>query len=121
MKKLFKAIVVLAFVGLIAAAVASYVSKKKLESMSDEEIREFLAQKLTGKVGDEQLGTIQDSVIAGVRKTRGAVDSAEEAADDAIEAVQDAASEASDSAAETKAAVTKIVKDVGDESEDDAG
>lgn len=99
MKKLFKAVLLLALVALVAAAVASYVSKKKLESMSDEEIREFLAQKLQGKVGDEQLESIQNSVIAGVRKTSAAVDDAEEAAGEAIEAAEDAAEEAADAAA----------------------
>ena len=114
MKKLFKVILLLAFVGVVAAAVASYVSKKKLEAMSDEEIREFLAQKLQGKVGDEQLESIQNSVITGVRKTSAAVDEAEDAAGDAIEAAEDAAKEAADAVASTADAVDEA-------SADDAG
>ncbi len=100
MKKLFKAILVLAFVGLIAAAVASYVSKKKLESMTDEEIREFLAQKLAGKVGEEQLATIQDSVIAGVRKTQAAVEASEDVVADAADTAESIAEDAADLADE---------------------
>lgn len=51
----------------IAAVVASIVSKKKIMSMSDDEIREFLSSKLSGRVGDEQLGKIQDAVVSKVR------------------------------------------------------
>lgn len=120
MKKLFKAVLLLAFVGLVAAAVASYVSKKKLESMSDDEIREFLAQKLEGKVGDEQLETIQNSVIAGVRKTTAAVDSAEEAADDAIDAAKDAADDAADAAKDAADDAADAAKDAVDAASESA-
>jgi hypothetical protein len=114
MKKLFKAVLVLAFVGLVAAAVASYVSKKKLESMSDEEIRDFLARKLEGKVGDEQLETIQSSVIAGVRKTRAATESVEAAADDVVEAAGDAADATADAAGDAVDAAADIASDAKD-------
>jgi sensor domain CHASE-containing protein len=120
MKKLFKAILVLAFVGIVAAAVASYVSKKKLESMSDEEIREFLAQKLQGKVGDDQLETIQNSVIAGVRKTTAAMDSAEDAADGVVDATKDAVDEAVDSAKSAADDAVDAVKGAADATGDKA-
>jgi predicted phage tail protein len=120
MKKLFKAILVLAFVGMVAAAVASYVSKKKLESMTDDEIREFLAQKLQGKVGDDQLETIQKSVIAGVRKTTTAIDSAEDAADDAIDAAKDAVDDATDSAKGAADDAVDAVKDAAEAAGDKA-
>ena len=67
MKKLLKTLFVMIIVGAVVAAVASYTSKKRLESKSDDEIREFLARKLEGKVGEEQLATIQDAVIGGIR------------------------------------------------------
>ena len=55
MKKLIKIVFILAFAGAVAAVVASVVSKKKLSSMSDDEIRAFLESKLAGKVGEDQL------------------------------------------------------------------
>lgn len=67
MKKLLKSLFVMIVVGLVVAGVASYMSKKRLEAKSDDEIREFLAKKLDGKVGEEQLVTIQDAVIGGIR------------------------------------------------------
>lgn len=111
MKKLFKTILVLAVVAAVAAAVASYVSKKKLESMSDEEIKDFLAQKLEGKVGDEQLETIQNSVIAGVRKTRSATEAVEEGTSDAAESVKDATSDAIETVKDAAGDAKKTAKD----------
>lgn len=67
MKKLLRTLFLMIAVGLVVAAVASYMSKKRLESKSDDEIREFLARKLDGKVGEDQLATIQDAVIGGIR------------------------------------------------------
>jgi len=67
MKKLLKTLFLMIVVGLVVAGVASIMSKKRLESKSDDEIREFLARKLDGKVGEEQLTTIQDAVIGGIR------------------------------------------------------
>jgi len=125
MKKLFKLIFVLTLVGLVAAAVASYVSKKKLETMTDDEIREFLASKLQGKVGDEQLETIQNSVIAGVRKTTSAAQSAQDVIEDAIDKAADAAGDAvdavSDAAADVKDAVEDAASDIADEIDDATG
>ncbi len=67
MKKLLKTLFLMIVFGLVVAAVASYMSKKRLESKSDDEIREFLARKLGSRVGEDQLATIQDAVIGGVR------------------------------------------------------
>ena len=72
-------------VGLIAAAVASVVSKKKLESMSDDEIREYLGLKLAGRVGEDQLVTIQEAVVSGVRGKRPSVDNYVEDVEDAMD------------------------------------
>ena len=52
MKKLLRTLFVMIVVGLVVAGVASYMSKKRLEAKSDDEIREFLAKKLDGKVGE---------------------------------------------------------------------
>lgn len=67
MKKLLRTLFMMIVVGIVVAGVASYMSKKRLESKSDDEIREFLARKLDGKVGEEQLATIQEAVIGGIR------------------------------------------------------
>ena len=96
MKKLLKTLFLMIVVGLVVAGVASIMSKKRLESKSDDEIREFLARKLDGKVGEEQLTTIQDAVIGGIRGKSASSDSEpiDEADDDA--AVDTAADEADD-------------------------
>lgn len=70
MKSFFRFLFVLFVAAGIAAVVASVVSKKKLMAMSDDEIREFLGSKLEGRVGEEQLGKIQDAVVSKVRGTR---------------------------------------------------
>ncbi|MFV1999623.1 MAG: hypothetical protein ACC654_04585 [Acidimicrobiia bacterium] len=105
MKRLIKIVFILAIVGAVAAIVASAVSKRKLSSMSDDEIRAFLESKLSGKVGDDQLGSIQSAVIAGVR--RGGTASADQVAEEVEEAGADleavaevAVSDASDESAE---------------------
>lgn len=92
MKKLLTAVLLLVLIGVVAGIAASLAARKRLESMSDEEIRAFLADKLDGKVGEEQLATIQDATVAGVRKKiKGpVVDTDEPAADDdtAVETLQ---------------------------------
>jgi hypothetical protein len=85
MKTFIKLLFITFVVGLIAAVVASIVSKKKLESMSDDEIREYLGVKLAGRVGDDQLVTIQDAVVSGVRGKRPSVDHYIEDVEDAID------------------------------------
>lgn len=85
MKTFIKLLFITFVVGLIAAVVASIVSKKKLESMSDDEIREYLGVKLAGRVGDDQLVTIQDAVVSGVRGKRPSVDHYVEDVEDAME------------------------------------
>jgi hypothetical protein len=96
MKKLIKLLFIVIVVSAVAAAVASVVSKKKLATMSDEEIREFLAAKIGTKVGDDQLGSIQDAVIAGVRRGVAAQEAAEDYVVDAGGTASDAASEVAD-------------------------
>ena len=99
MKKLLKTLFLMIVVGLVVAGVASYMSKKRLESKSDDEIREFLAKKLDGKVADEQLTTIQDAVIGGIRRKSSGGDS----------------SPAGDDAADTPDADVATGDDVGDQ------
>jgi hypothetical protein len=99
MKSLFKFVFVLLLVGVIAAIVASVVSKKKLESMSDDEIREYLGIKLAGKVGDDQITTIQDAVITGVRGKKPAVDHYIEDVDEAMDELAHVAEDVEDGSA----------------------
>ena len=109
MKAFFKLVLALLIVGVVAGVVASIVSKKKLEAMSDDEIREFLGLKLAGKVGDDQLVTIQEAVISGVRgkqpsvdhyidEVADAIEDLEDVADDVLDKVDDAVEAASDAA-----------------------
>ena len=111
MKKLLSTLFLMTVVGLAVAGVASYLSKKRLESKSDDEIREFLARKLDGKVGEEQLATIQEAVIGGVRGKKAAdttVDTDDEAdsADDGASDDEEAASEQDDAAEESSEEVS---------------
>ena len=103
MKMFLKLVFVGLIVGLIAAAVASFVSKKKLESMSDEEIREYLGLKLAGRVGDDQLVAIQNAVVTGVRGKRAATDHYIEEVEEAMEELDEVAEEAAEEASEEAA------------------
>jgi Holliday junction resolvase RusA-like endonuclease len=109
MKLLLKLMFLTLIVGLIAAVVASVVSKKKLESMSDDEIREYLGLKLAGRVGEDQLVTIQEAVVSGVRGKRPSVDNYVEDVEDAMDELdlveEDAAAE--EEALEAVAAATE--------------
>ena len=108
MKKLFKLLVLLMLVGAVAAAVAAFVSRKKFEAMSDDEIRGFLADKLEGKVASDQLASIQDAVISGVRAKKGSAD--EEVVAEVAEVAEELAEIAGDSTAE----ITKTSKSKAD-------
>lgn len=57
-------------VAVVAGVVASFLARKRLAAMSDDEIREFVASKLVARVGQEQLETIQQATVAGIRKIR---------------------------------------------------
>jgi Holliday junction resolvase RusA-like endonuclease len=109
MKLLLRLMFLTLIVGLIAAVVASVVSKKKLESMSDDEIREYLGLKLAGRVGEDQLVTIQEAVVSGVRGKRPSVDNYVEDVEDAMDELdlveEDAAAE--EEALEAVAAATE--------------
>jgi hypothetical protein len=88
-------------VGLVAAVVASVISKKKLESMTDDEIREYLGLKLQGRVGDDQLVTIQNAVVSGVRGKRASTDHYIEDVEEAMDELDEVADDATaDDAAE---------------------
>lgn len=109
MKKLFTAILLLIVAGAVAAAVAAVVARKRLESMSDDEIRAFLASKLEGRVPEEQLATIQEATVSGIRKKMRGPD-ADESGDPsaASESADDGAGddEATDTTDEADDAVT---------------
>lgn len=89
MKKFLTALLVIILIGVVAGIAASLAARKRLESMSDDEIRAFLADKLEGKVADDQLVTIQNATIAGVRKKvagpAAATDGSDEVVDDSTD------------------------------------
>ncbi len=121
MKKLIKFVFLVIVVSTIAAVVASAISKKKLVHMSDEEIRAYLASKLGGKVGEDQLGSIQDAVIAGVRRGSDAgvaateyVEEVEAAVADLSEVAKEAEEESVDDTPDT---ILEVVSDDTDSDE----
>ena len=97
MKALLKTLFLMIVVGLVVAGIASIMSKKRLESKSDDEIREFLARKLDGKVGEDQLTTIQDAVIGCIRGKSSRAE-ADPSDDDTEPAVGDSAGDHADEA-----------------------
>jgi len=107
MKSLFRLVFVLLLVAAVAGVVASIVSKKKLDSMTDDEIREYLGLKLAGKVGDDQLVKIQDAVVSGVRGKKPPVDHYVEDVEEAMEDLDDVAQDAAEEAAEAEEAAAE--------------
>ena len=104
MKKLIKLVILLVIIGAIVKVVVGMVAKSKFASMSDEEIRAFLAAKLDGKVSEEQLASIQDAVIAGIRGAEAGAPEMEEAAtEDADEAEEVEEAEEAEDAEEASA------------------
>ncbi len=122
MKKLLKTLFLMIVVGLVVAGVASYMSKKRLESKSDDEIREFLAKKLDGKVADEQLTTIQDAVIGGIRRKSAGGDSspAGDDASDTADAVAANGDDAGDEETESDEPASENADAADEASEDDS-
>jgi hypothetical protein len=118
-KKLIKFVLFVALVTAAIGAVASFASRKKFASMSDDEIRTFLASKLEGKVADDQLASIQDAVIAGVRARSGSGgDHYAEDVQEAVEELIDVAADASKDAAESSSdAAEDLVEAAGDKAE----
>lgn len=112
MKKLLKLLFLLVLVVGVAGVVAAIVSRKKFESMSDAEIRAFLADKLDGKVDEAQLASIQDAVVAGVR--------ARKPDDHYVEEVQDAVHDLGDVAEEAAHELKDAAGDVADAAENAA-
>jgi len=111
MKAFFKFVFALLIIGAVAGVVASIVSKKKLEAMSDDEIREFLGLKLSGKVGDDQLVTIQEAVISGVRGKQPSVDHYIDEVAEAMDELEDVVDDASDVVEDTVPAAPEAVED----------
>jgi hypothetical protein len=111
MKAFFKFVFALLIIGVVAGVVASIVSKKKLEAMSDDEIREFLGLKLSGKVGDDQLVTIQEAVISGVRGKQPSVDHYIDEVADAIDDLEDVVDDGADKVEDDVEAATDAVED----------
>ena len=119
MKKLIKFAVFAALVTAAIGAVASFASRKKFASMSDDEIRSFLANKLEGKVAEDQLASIQDAVIAGVRARSGSGDDhyaeeVQEAVEELTEVAAEASEEAAESAADAAEELSEAIEDAAD-------
>ena len=115
MKKLFVLLFVVIVASVVATVVAAVMSKNKLSGMSDEEIRELLAMKIGTRVGEDQLASIQDAVIAGVRKgvaaELAAEDLAADAADEASDTTDDAAAAAGDAGEAVVDAAAAIIEE----------
>lgn len=103
--KFFKFLLLVFVIAAGVAVAASIASKRKFAGMSDDEIRGFLAGKLDGKVAEDQLKSIQDAVIAGVRAS---------AKQSAPTAAAEGASADDDAAEEVTKAVAEVVVDVID-------
>lgn len=97
MKSLFKFVFLLFLAGLAAMAVASIVANKRLETMSEEEIRAYLDAKLGDKIGDGQLAKIQDAVIGRVHGKRPSADQYIQDVEEAVDELRDVAEAATDS------------------------
>ncbi|VAW08341.1 hypothetical protein MNBD_ACTINO02-913 [hydrothermal vent metagenome] len=67
MKRLIKLLFLILIVSCIAVFVVMTVSKRKFAGMSDDEIREFLAERIGDKLGPDQLMAVQTAVIGAVR------------------------------------------------------
>lgn len=106
--KFFKFLFWVVVIAAGVAVAASIASKKKFAGMSDDEIRAFLADKLDGKVAEDQLKSIQDAVIAGVRASGRA---SSPAADDMADAE---AGEETETADEADEKVSEVIVDVVD-------
>lgn len=119
MKKLIKLVLLVVLVTAVMGAIASFASRKKFASMSDDEIRAFLANKLDGKVAEDQLTSIQDAVIAGVRARSGSgedhyTEDVQEAVEELTEVAAEASEEAAHSAADATEELSEAVEDAGD-------
>ncbi len=67
MKRLIKLLFLILIVSCIAMFVVMTVSKQKFAGMTDDEIREFLAERIGDKLGPDQLMAVQTAVIGAVR------------------------------------------------------
>lgn len=97
MRKLFsfRTLVLIMIAAGIGAIVAFVVTQKqKFSGMSEEEIREYLDLKLSGRMTDEQITQIQDAVVSAVKRSPEVADVVEEAAEEAAETVTEIATEA---------------------------
>ena len=111
MRRLFslKTLILVILAAGIGAIVALVVNqKKKFAGMSEEEIRSYLDAKLAGKMSEEQLGQIQDAVVAAVkRKTAEVEELIEEAVDEAV----------SEEETVVEVAIEEATEDVAEEAE----
>ena len=119
----FKTLILILLAAGIGAMVALVVNQKqKFAGMSEEEIRAYLDQKLSGKMSEDQVGQIQDAVVSAVKGVSEAVDDAEEALADAAEQIEEVAEELAEEAEEAAegAEITEELAEVVEEAADEA-
>jgi biopolymer transport protein ExbB/TolQ len=116
----FKTLILVLLAAGIGAMVALIVNQKqKFAGMSEEEIRAYLDQKLSGKMSEEQVGQIQDAVVSAVKGVSQAADKAEEAVLDAADAVAEAKEEAAEAVEEAMEEVAEVAEEVAEEAADE--
>ena len=72
MRKLVRfAVLLLIIVGIGVVINKLQAQKEMFLAMTEEEQRQFLADKIGGKVPEEKLAEIQDAVISGIRGKKG--------------------------------------------------
>ena len=101
MRKVFRlrTLILIMLAAGIGAVVALVVNQKqKFSGMSEEEIREYLDLKLSGRMSDEQVAQIQDAVISAVKRSPEVADMVDEAIEEAEEeaAIEEVAEEVAD-------------------------
>ena len=72
MRKLIRfAVLLLIIVGIGMAVTKLQEQKERFMAMTEEEQRQFLADKIGDKVPEEKLAEIQDAVVAGIKARKG--------------------------------------------------
>ena len=72
LRKLIRfAVLLLIIVGIGMAVTKLQEQKERFMAMTEEEQRQFLADKIGNKVPEEKLAEIQDAVVAGIRAKKG--------------------------------------------------
>ncbi|MEA3502078.1 MAG: hypothetical protein U9R47_04830 [Actinomycetota bacterium] len=120
MRRLFslKTLILVLIAAGIGAMVALVVNQKqKFAGMSEEEIRAYLDQKLSGKMSEDQVAQIQDAVLSAVKGVSDANAKAEEALSDAANTVAEATEEADEAVEEAMEEIADVVEEAAEEAQ----